>query len=306
MLKRFTYELGRCLRETGSAIDRVGLRAIERPVFKEPCEFFRHTPRAARHVCRGCLACLQHASDMRVRCSCTPPPRAEPVREAPGGGEQRVCGSVRDGDWTRADPAQIVCVVWRRGAGRRERCRGAFERTVAPPLHPPAPLCMLRVSYLVLALWTQIGGYTNIGDRAVISTTKSVEGRPAATCRIGDYVTVGPGAILQSCTIENGVKIGAGAVVMEGALVESHAIVGAGAVVHPGRRIPSGQLWAGNPAAFVRNLTKEEMASFEGDAEFVADLGGEHSHEFLPEGTAYKSAPDDLLDDLASGAAFSR
>lgn len=38
MLKRVTYELGRALRETGQALDRVGLRAVETPIFKEPCE----------------------------------------------------------------------------------------------------------------------------------------------------------------------------------------------------------------------------------------------------------------------------
>ena len=29
--------VGRALRETGQAIDRVGLRAIDKPVFKEKC-----------------------------------------------------------------------------------------------------------------------------------------------------------------------------------------------------------------------------------------------------------------------------
>ena len=37
-MKRFTYEIGRALRETGSALDRAGLEAIEKPIFKEPCE----------------------------------------------------------------------------------------------------------------------------------------------------------------------------------------------------------------------------------------------------------------------------
>ena len=42
VFKRLAYELGRALRETGSAIDRVGLRALEKPIFKEP--FSRHRP----------------------------------------------------------------------------------------------------------------------------------------------------------------------------------------------------------------------------------------------------------------------
>lgn len=55
-------------------------------------------------------------------------------------------------------------------------------------------------------------------------------------------IMTGPGAMIQSCRIEDNVHIGAGAVVMEGALVEQYAQVAEGAVVHPGRRIPSGQV----------------------------------------------------------------
>jgi len=133
-----------------------------------------------------------------------------------------------------------------------------------------------------------IGAFTTVGDRAVITTTKSVEGHVSAGVRIGNHVTIGPGALLQSCTIQDGAVIGgcawlhqythirtaalpppvaphatcpgapslppsrlhrdcagAGAMVLEGALVEATARVGEGAVVHAGRRIPAGQLWAG-------------------------------------------------------------
>eukprot|EP00938_MAST-03A_sp_MAST-3A-sp1_P002108 g2108.t1 len=39
-MRRFTYELGRCLRETGQALDRVGVRAQGKESFKEA--FSRH------------------------------------------------------------------------------------------------------------------------------------------------------------------------------------------------------------------------------------------------------------------------
>jgi carbonic anhydrase/acetyltransferase-like protein (isoleucine patch superfamily) len=57
--------------------------------------------------------------------------------------------------------------------------------------------------------------------------------------------------------------IGQGSVIQEGAVVERNSIVAAGAVVLPGTLVPSGQLWAGNPAAFVRNVTDEEVANFQ-------------------------------------------
>jgi hypothetical protein len=100
----------------------------------------------------------------------------------------------------------------------------------------------------------------------------------------------GPGALLQSCTIHDYASIGAGAIVMEGALVEKHARLEEGAVVHPGRRIPGGQVWGGNPAVYVRDLSKTELAEAEGHAEEVAAAAGEHAGEFLPYTTAYRSA----------------
>ena len=48
---------------------------------------------------------------------------------------------------------------------------------------------------------------------------------------------------------------------MEGSLVEEFCILAPGTVVAPGRLIPSGQLWAGNPARHVRDLTKDEVGT---------------------------------------------
>lgn len=85
---------------------------------------------------------------------------------------------------------------------------------------------------------------------------------------------------------------------LEGALVEKGAHVGAGAVVHPGRRVPSGELWAGNPAAFVRKLDKVELGAAEGAAEEVAKDAAEHAAEFLPYTTAYQAAERLGLEEL--------
>ena len=42
---------------------------------------------------------------------------------------------------------------------------------------------------------------------------------------------------------------------MDGVIVESGAMVAAGALVTPDKRIPAGQLWAGSPAKYRRDLT---------------------------------------------------
>lgn len=127
-----------------------------------------------------------------------------------------------------------------------------------------------------------VGAYSSIGDRAVVHTTKSVEGHVTAGTVIGNYVVVEAGALLQSCTVEDHAVIGAGAVVMEGALVEQNAVVGAGAVVHPGRRIPAGQVWAGNPAVYVRDVDAAELATSQSHAEVRARARGRAGGREVP------------------------
>lgn len=43
MIRRVLYEVGRAFRETGQQLDRVGLRVVDKPIFKEPCKLpFHH------------------------------------------------------------------------------------------------------------------------------------------------------------------------------------------------------------------------------------------------------------------------
>lgn len=49
--------------------------------------------------------------------------------------------------------------------------------------------------------------------------------------------------------------------------IESQAVLAAGTVVPPARVIPSGELWAGNPAKFVRKLTYDEVSTEAGQSE---------------------------------------
>jgi carbonic anhydrase/acetyltransferase-like protein (isoleucine patch superfamily) len=151
-----------------------------------------------------------------------------------------------------------------------------------------------------------IGSYTSVGDRVVIHTSKSVEGHVSAGVSIGNHVTIGAGALLQSCLIEDQAVIGAGAIIMEGAIVEKGAHVAEGAVVHPGRRIPAGQVWGGNPAVYVRDATKTEIASIEHHAEEAAETAAEHAHEFLPYTTAYQQAEKLGVTDAVSSNPYSR
>lgn len=100
-----------------------------------------------------------------------------------------------------------------------------------------------------------IGSNTNVQDRAVITTI----GVASTNVFIGSNVTIGHGAIINGSTVADNVLIGQGSVLEEGSNVGKNSIIAAGAVVLPGTAVPEGQLWAGNPAQFVRNLKNEEL-----------------------------------------------
>lgn len=58
--------------------------------------------------------------------------------------------------------------------------------------------------------------------------------------------------VKQPVIIANNVFIGARSIVLKGVSIGENSIVGAGSVVT--KSIPANQIWAGNPAKFIRNL----------------------------------------------------
>lgn len=117
----------------------------------------------------------------------------------------------------------------------------------------------------------KIGARTNIQDGTVIHVSSTLQGT-----YIGADVTVGHMALLHACTVEDAAFIGMKACVMDGAYVESGAMVAAGALVTPGKRVPSGQLWAGSPARFMRELTAEEKAYIPYSAKHYVELAARY------------------------------
>ena len=84
---------------------------------------------------------------------------------------------------------------------------------------------------------------------------------------LGTGVSVGHGAVLHGCTIENDVLIGMAATVMNGAVIGSGSLVAAGAVVLEGMIVPPGSLVAGVPAKVRRELTDDEITGIRRNAE---------------------------------------
>ncbi|MGB4704327.1 MAG: gamma carbonic anhydrase family protein [Candidatus Saccharicenans sp.] len=98
-----------------------------------------------------------------------------------------------------------------------------------------------------------IGEYSNIQDNCVVHVDYET---PTI---LGDYVTVGHGAILHACKIGNNTLIGMGAIVLDRAIIPDSCLVAAGALVPPGKTFPEGSLILGSPAKVARTLTREEI-----------------------------------------------
>ncbi len=98
-----------------------------------------------------------------------------------------------------------------------------------------------------------IGARTNVQDNAVIHVTAMKLGTT-----IGDDVTIGHGAIVHACTIEDGCLIGMGSVILDGARIGRGSLVGAGALVTPGTDIAPNSLVLGSPATVKRPLKPHE------------------------------------------------
>lgn len=120
----------------------------------------------------------------------------------------------------------------------------------------------------------RIGERTNIQDGSIIHVTRNVSGT-----YIGDRVTIGHKALLHACTIEDDAFVGMGAIILDEAVVESGAMVAAGAVVTPRKRVPKGELWAGNPARKMRDLTQADIDFFPVSADNYVRLSREYMQE---------------------------
>lgn len=78
---------------------------------------------------------------------------------------------------------------------------------------------------------------------------------------IGRHVVVGQCCVLRSTTIGNEAVIGEKCILLEGSVMEDQSVLAPGSVLSPGALVESGQLWAGVPARFVRDLTKDEVGT---------------------------------------------
>lgn len=114
----------------------------------------------------------------------------------------------------------------------------------------------------------RIGARSNVQDGAVVHVTHDGPYSPGGfPTLVGEGVTIGHGAVIHACTIEDYCLIGMHATVLDGAVVKKYGFVGAGSLIPPGKVVGERELWLGNPARFVRQLTDRQVEQLQYSAE---------------------------------------
>jgi acetyltransferase EpsM len=191
---------------------------------------------------------------------------------ARGSDEWCVAGFLND----RADPASAICghpVVGKTAAaadfverghyvinailridGQRQRIKqfaelGLSEACLATFVHPAAyvaPRVELGPGVVVMPQVTISPGVVcGAGSLIMVAATIGHDSRLGRYCHVAAQACVG-----SRVAVADGVHVGMNATIREGLSVSACAALGAGAVAT--KDIPSGEVWAGNPARFLR------------------------------------------------------
>lgn len=118
--------------------------------------------------------------------------------------------------------------------------------------------------------YIEIGENTNVQDNCVFHVTDDL---PVV---VGPDVTVGHGAILHGCTVEEAVLIGMGAIVLDGASIGSGSIIAAGTLVPEGKVIPPRSLVMGLPGKIAGSVNDPRLAKIKAMAEKYKQVALHH------------------------------
>ncbi len=101
--------------------------------------------------------------------------------------------------------------------------------------------------------YIEIGENTNVQDNCIFHVA---DDHPVV---LGKGITVGHGAIVHGCTVEDDCFIGMGAILLDGAKVGQGSLIAAGALVTEGMVVPPRSLVMGVPARVKGSIDDERL-----------------------------------------------
>jgi carbonic anhydrase/acetyltransferase-like protein (isoleucine patch superfamily) len=110
--------------------------------------------------------------------------------------------------------------------------------------------------------YVRIGRRTNVQDLCVLHVSAGTH-----PLNIGDDVSIGHGAVVHGCSIEDSCLVGIGSRILDGVQVGRESLIAAGAVVAPGTKIPPRSLVMGVPGRVKRTLDEEEVEEIRASAQ---------------------------------------
>lgn len=99
----------------------------------------------------------------------------------------------------------------------------------------------------------RVGANSNIQDCSVLHGMTG-----EFTVELGEWVTVGHGAILHGCIVEDRCLIGIGSIILNGTRIGHDSIIAAGTLIPENIIVEPGSLWMGSPGRFRRAVTDKD------------------------------------------------
>jgi len=121
----------------------------------------------------------------------------------------------------------------------------------------------------------EVGARTSIQDNCVLHVSDR------APTVVGDDVTVGHGAVFESCQIGSGSLIGMNAVLLHEAVIGESSIVGASSLVPERLEVPPRSLVVGVPARVRRELSDEAVKALLESADHYVELKNSYQQEWI-------------------------
>ena len=119
-----------------------------------------------------------------------------------------------------------------------------------------------------------IGKNSNVQDNCVLHCTKNYP------IKIGEGVSIGHGAVVHGCVIEDNVLIGMNSTILNGAHIGKNSLVAAGAVVTENHSFPDNSLIIGIPAKAIKEVNNEQIELIKNNAKHYVKLSKKYDSNF--------------------------